>query len=82
MSINRKLFTVGAISILGAAAFGKVGLDTIRKPKARFTAEHWVGLLGGSKQAASQSNGAAKATNSVGAPTEIIGRAGYPLYRS
>lgn len=77
MSTQRKLILAGGLLAAGAAgALGAV--EHARQSKRRSTAEHWIALLSGGKQSRPVQNPPAKA----GAPAELIGRTGYPLYRA
>ncbi len=76
MSVKHKLFTVGVIGGLGAAAFAKVGVVKLQQAKKRSTAEQWLRLLSGSAGATAATSSQPVAT----APAEIIGRKGYPLF--
>ncbi len=77
MSTNRNLFlAVTAVLAVAASAVGAV--EYVRQPKRRSTAEQWLRLLSG----ANLRQPAQDAPVKTGSPAEIIGRAGYPLYKS
>jgi hypothetical protein len=84
MFTNRKLFVVvvGAVTVLAVTAFGLVERVTLPKPKADWNVDHWLRLLSGSNQ--TQHKPMVLQTDQPnqpsGAPAEIIGRVGYPLY--
>ena len=77
MSTKRKLILAGSVTVaVVAGALGAV--EHVRQSQRRSTAEHWIALLSGAKQSRPVQNPPAKA----GAPAELIGRTGYPLYRA
>ncbi len=77
MSVSRKVFVVVSVIVaVVASTFGTVGY--VRQSKRQSTAEQWLRLLTGPSQNKQVEQGT---TVKAGPSAEIIGRAGYPLYK-
>jgi hypothetical protein len=86
MITKRNLLAGGVIVALTASALFTVGQKTLRQPQTDWRPEHRRRFLRGSNEVYHSQDSDTVTTrrrqaSQPGAPAEIIGRTGYPLYR-
>jgi hypothetical protein len=85
MITKRNLLAGGVVVALTASTLFTVGQKTLRQPQTDWRPEHWLRFLRGSTGGYRSQDSDAVTTrrrqaSQPGAPAEIIGRTGYPLY--